>query len=285
MAEDVSRYSTAAEAAQLTALARGGATTWTAPNAAAFTTVLVVNDHQIPYHDRRSVAAVHEYAKDIQPTIIILLGDVLDFPSLTTKFLRSQTERGTLMRDIQLGRELLTDLREKCPLSRIIYIEGNHEARLRNYIIERADELEGLTSGPLSLPALLNIPGLEYIEPYGEHFEYKSFLFTHGTNAGRYAADKELQTSWTSGMSGHTHRLQVHSHSDRRGPHAWYSNMCLCYTKGRHMPPGTREGEHNLQNWQQGFSTIYFSDLGFNVYQTVITERGFIAPGGKEYVR
>lgn len=246
-------------------------------------TIIVMNDHQIPFHDTRSIAAVHEYVKDVQPTLIIILGDMLDFPGLTTKFLRKQTERGRVVQDIQIARELLLDLKEKSPFSRLIYIEGNHEARLRKYILERAEELEGLTSGPLSLPSLLNIPDMEYIGPYGEHFEYRGFLFTHGTFATTYAAAKELSTWWTSGMSGHTHHLQVHAHSDWRGAHAWYSNMCLCYTHGKKMPPGTREGEHNLQNWQQGFSTIQFGEGIFNVYQTVITKHGFWAPNGRYY--
>lgn len=247
--------------------------------------VVVMNDHQVPYQDGAAVAAVHKYVQDLQPHLIVIAGDMLDFAGLSTKFLRIRADKGRIMEDIAQARELLLDLQAKAPSARFVFIEGNHEARLRNYILERADEFEELNKegGPLSLPTLLNVPGLEYYGPYGEAFVYRSFVFKHGEMTGKYAAARELIAEGSSGISGHTHRMQVYSRTDRAGAHAWYSNMCLCHVKGEPMPPGTVSGRNRVRDWQQGFATIYFNGDLYNVYQTVITGGRFVAPSGRCY--
>jgi hypothetical protein len=248
-------------------------------------TVVVINDLQIPYQDDKSLFAVARYVLDIKPDMIVWNGDILDFPGLTTKFLRSRTQKGHVMADIDKARRVLMEFHDYSPHTRHIFMEGNHEARLRNYITERAEELEGLVEpgGVLSLPALLGLDWLEYIEPYGEAFIYKSFVFKHGDLASQNSARAELVMEGSSGISGHTHRLQVQAKTDRKGAHAWYSNMCLCHIKGNKMPPGTRTGSNVLRDWQQGFATIFFDKGSFNVYQTVITGHKFVGPNGRSY--
>jgi predicted phosphodiesterase len=245
--------------------------------------VLVLADLQVPFHDTRAIEAIRQYAADLQPGMIVFLGDILDFPTLTTKFTRSHTEPSKVLeeigqaRDIILSFERLTD--------KVVFVEGNHEARLTTYVQERAPELEAfMTPGsPLNLEKLLDVPKMEYYGPYGSAFIHKGFVFKHGDSVSKYGAEKELLMEGSSGMSGHLHRFQTHMRTDRGGAHAWYCIGCLCHVSGPNQPPAVHKGLNRLQNWQQGFAVIHFAQDVFNVYPVVITNGKFVSPEGRTY--
>lgn len=241
-------------------------------------TVIVLGDLQIPYHDPPTVKAVLDYITKTKPDMVVVIGDFLDFPSLTTKFLRARTDPQKLLDEIWEAASLLDIMR--LSTKRLVFIEGNHEARLHNYITEKAPDLEALAGagGPLDLKSLLGVKPMEYVGPYGSAFIHKGFVFKHGDIASHYSAFRELQMEGSSGMSGHTHRFQTAMHTDRSGAHAWYSIGCLCKIKGEGMPPPVEAGLNRMRNWQQGFAEIHFSDGIFNVYPIVITNGRFVAP-------
>ena len=249
------------------------------------TTIIALGDFQIPYEDKEAIAAVMDYIERVRPDKVVLLGDILDFPQLTTKYIKAQFSPEKLLANLAAAREYINYISGFT--GEVIYIEGNHEARLLNYILEKAPELQALAAagGPLHLASLLGpMPKLTYIEPYGEAWVYNSFVFKHGDSATKAgAAAKELADEGSSGMSGHTHRFQVATKTDRGGAHAWYSVGCLCYTEGPNKPPGYRMGAGRVRDQQQGFATIQFRDGIFNVYPTVITRGRFISPSGRLY--
>jgi UDP-2,3-diacylglucosamine pyrophosphatase LpxH len=253
-------------------------------------TVVVLADTQIPYHNQEAIDASLAYIHDIEPHMVILLGDILDFPTLTTKFLRKHTDPNDLVEQLIQGADFVRSVHLASPDSRMVFIEGNHEARLVNYITECAPELEALTNvdGILTVPGLLIAHGapdtFEYVGPYGEVFLYKGYAFKHGDVAGPHPAAKELAMEGTSGMSGHVHRFQQHTQTNRSGAHQWTCTGALCNIAGADMPPGYRNGRNRLRDWQIGLSTVYFAENGtFNVYTSVITDGTFTAPGGIEY--
>lgn len=239
---------------------------------------IVISDSQRPYHDQRALDVVYKYIMDIKPDHIIVLGDWLDFAQLTTKFLRRAAAPDQLMKDIEAASNELVGLSKYT--KELTYIEGNHEVRMANYILERAPDLQGLSDGgPLDIERLLAVPGMRYVGPYGEAWVHNSFVFKHGDFATTYAARKELEFEGSSGMSGHTHRFQTHMRTDRSGAHAWYSIGCLCNIKGPNMPPGARRHA----DWQQGFALVRWDAKVFNVYPVTITDGRFISPEGRLY--
>lgn len=248
--------------------------------------VVVVADAQVPFHDERTIEAIFQYIEDIHPTKAINLGDWLDFPYFSTKFISRQTPIQEIQRDINIARTHLEFLVANTDED-VEMIEGNHEYRLEKLILERAPYLEGFLSpdeGALTMARILDVEGVNYIGPYGEAYIHKSFVFKHGDRASKYSAALELADEGSSGMSGHTHRFQTHMHTDRSGPHAWYSIGCLCHIRGSKMPPGYRTGRSRSRNWQQGFAVIYFNDdASFNVYPIVCHDSKFISPEGIAY--
>lgn len=251
-------------------------------------TFVVLADEQIPFQDEDAVSAVENYVKDTKPDVVVELGDLWDFPYLTTKFLRKNTPPKQIFEDLAKGKTHLAKLRKYC--DELILVEGNHENRLYRYILEKAEALEGLTDndGPLNVPALLKYVSKEdldfkYISPYGEAFIHKGFIFKHGERTSKYAASMELLDEGSSGISGHTHRAQMSSKTDRNGTHAWWSVGCLCITAGGGMPPGYYEGTTRVRNQQQGFAVVRFHRGMFSVQSVIIIDGHFISPEGRMY--
>lgn len=244
-------------------------------------TIVVVPDLQIPYHDKRAVQGVTNYIERTKPDQVVVLGDMLDFAYLSTKFLRKATEPDQILKDIKTARDYL--IQWGAHSKALHFIEGNHEARLANYILEKAPQLEALTPTGFNVQDLLWIAPDHYHGPYGTAYIHKSFVFKHGDYASRYAAQRELEMEGSSGMSGHTHHFQSAFRTDRKGAHAWWSIGCLCNVKGKNIPPGVYEGTNRLLNWQQGFAVIKFWDRGFNVYPVVITNGHFVDPEGRQW--
>ena len=254
-------------------------------------TIVVFNDLQRDYHDVQSLRAVEHYLEETQPDYLVYNGDIFDFPGLTDKFLRKPEDRFRLEHSLEKGREMFAYHRSLLPTAKFIYIKGNHEERLDNYIEARADELAFLLKDGrgLELGSLIDAPkhGIKMIGPYGEGWEYNGFLIKHGDTSIKYASEKELRDEGTSGMAGHNHRGGSFFKSNRGGAHAWYHNFCLCNLSGPNQPPGYKRG--GVRDWQQGFSVIHFDNPTnhkrriFNVYPVVITDHRFIAPSGIAY--
>tara|TARA_R110000787_G_scaffold37412_8_gene95045 strand:- start:153 stop:1130 length:978 start_codon:yes stop_codon:yes gene_type:complete len=257
--------------------------------------ILAGVDHQIPFQDDLVLALFEQYARDIQPDVIVLPGDVLDFWMLSTKFKRRGADPQELVAEIARGELHIRRLHEAAPNAKIVWIAGNHEERLYNYVIELAPALEPFTQGAggLTLPHLLGLKDekwFEYIGPYGEVYEYDSFLFKHGESTTQYAAKKELETEGSSGLSGHTHRSQSYFRTDRKGSHGWWSLPAMCNITGAMKPPGYRKGASSVTNWQQGFGVVRFGPKKeegtlFNVYPIIVSNGEFVSPEGVLYTR
>src|SRR5205814_2880828 len=62
-------------------------------------------------------------------------------------------------REIEIGRSVLRSFRRSLPNTRITWIEGNHEFRLRKYLIQNARELYGLPG--VSVPDIFDLKRLK----------------------------------------------------------------------------------------------------------------------------
>ena len=248
------------------------------------TKVLITTDQQIPFHDKRAIAAVQHFAQDYQPDIWVELGDLLDNAELTIHFLRDPRAHNSLRGAWESARALLERNHELVPASRTVWIAGNHEQRLQTYIFDRSPALAELVDAELHTTGLVfgkDVPEwLEWVGPYGEAWVFRAFVFKHGDAVGLYPSRKELYDEGSSGMSGHTHRAQTHHHPTRSGPHAWWSLGCLCHVRGTNCPPGYRKGS-GLRGWTQGFGIVEFSNERklFSVTTPVIHEGKFLYDG------
>lgn len=241
-------------------------------------TIAILSDQQARYNDKITERAVNKFLADLKPNVLVNNGDLFDFEALGS-YRKTLAQKESLLKDWRAGRAVLERQRKLLPKTRIVLIEGNHEERWTRYMIDNAEAMSMLPSMGIPNSLCVNDYDVEFVGPYGKGIKFGTLHIYHGSFVSMhsgYSAKRELEKSWTSGVSGHTHRLGATYFTDRLGQtHAWYENGCLCYTDSR-IPAGGNSGSHN---WQQGFSWGYRDGNVWNIYQTAITRHKFIANG------
>ncbi len=221
-----------------------------------------------PMHDRAACDVIIQVAELLEPTEIVLLGDMLDLGPWSTRWQADPSIRYTTnasLRELYAG--LLRPLREACPSAKYTYLAGNHEERINKAIVAKLDEAHGLRSADtldgdevLTVENLLALDSLdiEYVGPYGATYWLGDVRIQHGTKArpaGETAA-AYLRNATSSMIWGHTHRLEMAQKKilTPSGPRILTaaSPGCLCRTDG--VVPNAGGG---YLDWQQGFCLVY----------------------------
>jgi hypothetical protein len=255
--------------------------------------------------DEDAIATSIAICKDEQPGQIVLHGDNADFATLGKYRLSpayALTTQATIDRCALLGEQL----REACPNAEIIWLEGNHEARLSNFILDNAAAAFGIRQGHipdgwpvLSMPHLcgFDVTGIQYISGYpaGEFWLNDNFRVIHGdkvkssgSTAHMYLDDARVSTAY-----GHIHRRELaqRTRHTRNGPRTVtaVSFGCLCRLDG--VVPSTKGGMDIYgrpvkvtENWQNGMGFVrYQPGDGLHVIESIEILRGWAMWNGREY--
>lgn len=206
-------------------------------------TIYVGSDIHIPFEDKKAVKAFLDACEITQPEVIVLNGDVMDMFMLS-KFTKGEGRNPA--EEVEETRELLRDLRRRCPKSDIYYIIGNHETRLERYVLNKAPELSSLVEDVFSILKVsdFNIRGCSSLTINN------NLVFKHGTllgNKSGLSAIKEMENAYMSGCSGHTHRLCKYIARKSGRKFFWIETGCLCDLNPEYMVN---------PNWQQGFAMV-----------------------------
>lgn len=220
-----------------------------------------------PTHDESCVAIYLAVARLYQPKVIVVEGDLFDFPTLSTKFASDPVFMQLLNYVIRSGYLFLAALRAACPNARIVYIEGNHEKRLREYVKRLAPELlhlkrEGDDQPMLSVPYLLRLGelGVEYVGPYGEHVWFPEFDARglhgekYGSSGGETVAKMLKEYPGENSFCGHVHRCEHAMKTSMIGGVRRVHWAIACGTGA--LIDGTVPGP-KYADWQNGFGAIW----------------------------
>jgi len=234
-------------------------------------TSLVLSDLHCPYHDVAVTKMVVDFIRAQRPQRIHLLGDQFDAWSLS-KFDKDPTRKETLQDELDCVRDLLTEIRDAAPKAKIIYSEGNHEYRLRKYLMSEAKGLAGLRS--LALEKLLDFNTLRIrFQPMDRPYRIGHLLFTHGQFVSRwsgYSAKRHFERFGCCVIHGHTHRLGAYYHTDLSDTFAAFENGCLSTLTPDYM---------TAPDWQNGFSVVNHCKGFFSVEQVAVIHRQFCFRG------
>lgn len=248
------------------------------------------NEDWVPFHDERAINLALQIINQIQPDKIINLGDFLDLPELS-RWQQEEAFQRTTQKAIDYGHDLLCKQRASAPNAEIVLLEGNHERRLKNYIINNANKIYGLTRAntpedwqQYDIPYFLRLSDLDitYVDGYpaGEYYVNDTLKVKHGDvvrTAGRTAA-AVAEREQISTIFGHIHRIETayktfHTRDGKKQIFA-HSPGSLCRTDGAVPGHGTstdRSGRHitHWQNWQQGIAVVKYDDNGNNFLQDI----------------
>lgn len=227
--------------------------------------------HLEPTHDRLAWDLVCQVAEEEKPEIIVLLGDMLDLPDWSDKFLVTSdlyftTQPALLELHWWLRRLAATG-------AEIVYLEGNHEDRLTRAVsknIMAAYQIRP-ANAPVAPPALsidnllgLQELGIQYLAPYriAEYWLNDNLRISHGTvvksGSGNTVASV-VRDARCSEIFGHIHRVEMASKT------VWGKSGAKQYVVASpgtisRIDPGIVPSGSGKQNWQQGFSMVEFED-------------------------
>jgi predicted phosphodiesterase len=250
-------------------------------------TVAVLADHQIPYHDEDAIEAVNKYLHVLKPDEIVINGDFMDFPMLSTKFKRNHTTRYALQTDIDEGKYVLQSHRKAAPKAKITWLEGNHELRLRSFVEEQADAFEPLLDTSLAIPTLFELDKykVDWVQGWDTGnalWERDGLRITHGSWHSKSSAAKSHMGYYGSVIFAHIHRPTIYGETDYSGvPQIARSVGCLCNVSGDKQPP--RAGTTPGSDWIQGFGIVHFGAKRYQVHSLDIINGTVIGLNGKEY--
>lgn len=228
--------------------------------------MLVLPDIHLGHQARSALRCALRVYHHYKPETVLILGDMLDAHSFSSYPATPGETRAHYLRDeIEPAKVLLEELSTYG--NEIIYLEGNHEERVRRWLLAQTDVAE------LILPeVLLARDNLTWV-PYKSYHVQGSWVFAHGTTTCKDAARKHLDHfPGYSVCFGHTHRAQ---HVVRR---------CPVTNKTRHgICPGTLSELqpiwcHGPTTWSHGVVLI----RGETPYLIPITEEGAILPCGTQ---
>lgn len=223
--------------------------------------ILRLSDIHYPFHDERALSAAIEYGMKHDPTVVLLDGDVIDCHDLSD-YDRDPRHRYTEDELRTIGAEL-DQFRRAFPKARILWKSGNHEDRLKRYLMRRAPDLYGLPG--MDVPGLVAmtcgagaLDRVEWIERKRViRCGHLAFLHGHefgGCGGGVNPARWLFLRAGENAICGHFHRTSEHSEPslsrEQRG--AW-STGCLCDMSPDYMP-------HN--KWNHGFAWIEVEQAG-----------------------
>lgn len=256
-------------------------------------------------HDERAMDIVLQVVEDFHPDRIIDGGDLVDNPEWSGKFRKFPEFAGGTQRAINRAALWCAQLRQAAPDAEIDEIEGNHDARIRNFIIDNAAAAHNITRAydqrtplfreqpSLSMPYLLRLEdhSIRYSAAYpgGDVWLNSGIVFAHEN--GKIVKEERATL-----FHGHDHKVHenwitVH-HRGKQMRRAVVGVGTLARTDEiignlercmrSHIPAsGVR------QNWQQGFAIVHYlpnggpSDFSLQLVQIV---DGTANVGGKPYV-
>lgn len=247
--------------------------------------VVIANDFQIPFHDERALLLFQRFLHCEKPDWLVLAGDFQDFWEIST-FDTAPRAGKKLLAEIALGKSILKSFRRVIPKARITWLEGNHEFRLRRYLIKHARELYGLSA--LTVPKLFALKSLD-IEYAACHRAASKFTdnfirvgnlyvghFDTVAKHGGYAAKQLVEDKGVSLLQSHTHRFGAHARTglDNRVL-LGVENFSMC---------ARRQSYASIPNWQLGFSVAYLeTQTGRFQWFPILMDGYRFVWNGKEY--
>lgn len=223
-----------------------------------------MSDIHHPFQDQALIDAAFEAWKDIKKhgdlKYIILNGDIIDCYALS-HFVRSiSMSQSSFESELESTRLFLKRLRKTFPKIKMIFIEGNHEWRLRRLIMEPKDRMRyEWMDKYLHYRSTLGLEDLdiEYIEHGGTAGQMRvqfgnDCLVGHWkisrTKSGQTASYLLEKYPGYKIVQGHTHHAARISKHGGRHPVWAIENPCMCPVD---------DVDYTLDpNWQQGFTVL-----------------------------
>lgn len=261
----------------------------------------------VPMHDEAAINVALQITRTAAPDHIVNLGDMLDLPEWSSKFIVLPEFVLTTQPTVDAAHMFLAAQRAIAPEAEITLLAGNHDERLGLSVTRNAMSALRLRracapdSWPvLSLPNLLRLDDLKvrYVGSYPAgrvelcrgNDTITPLWAVHGEKLDVVKVARSERQSF---VQGHIHRQALHheTYEFRGRPHTVvaFSPGCLCRIDG--AVPSTKSGQdektgapyQRWENWQQGLSVITETPDGYWTVELIPIHHGRAVWRGKEY--
>lgn len=250
-------------------------------------TTLLISDVQWPYHDQLVLDKLVKVAEEIQPDQIVQIGDGIDFPQVSRWSVGTAGAYApTLQEHISGYRDgFLARMGEAAPAAKKIWLRGNHDERLEDFVKKYAPALSSLDA--LSMENLFDLERLGWSYEAGPIRIATNTFAIHGHESGGYAAtlsawDTKFCKRYGSDSNyvwGHTHQggivTRAYGFKGKVKPRfSMNIGSIMDPTNAHYVKDGS-------VSWQMSFGLL--RDDGKRVYPDLITavDRGFYLNGVK----
>ena len=257
----------------------------------------------VPIHDEQAINTVLQAIKENQPDRIIMNGDNLDFPELGS-FGQEKRFEGLLQHTLNGVHELMANIRANAPNAEIIWLEGNHEERLRREIGKHMMQLMGVRQ-PKSQEPILSIPhmlqldelDIQYIDGYpaNAYWINDQLKAIHGNtvNSSGSTAARIASRESVSVIFGHVHRREYASRRVEIAPGIGRTVVAASFGTLSRIDGGVSSfgsavddrgnSLPNVENWTQGFGWVYSNEDEQHILPVEIDDNYSSVFNGKVY--
>lgn len=230
--------------------------------------VMVVADIHGKWRDPFAWSVFLDCLKRVKPHILVMNGDVVDFPKVGRY--TQMPGAGNLMLQEEINyvkSHIFAEIREIYD-GPLIWTVGNHEQRLVRYLADtspsladldclRFDQLFGVADYDIEM-----VFGGSFLAPYQRDRSkniarthkklFDCFVISHGTAMGPKGVESELQYYGMSGTSGHTHRPAIYSRGTEACPGMSWTNPGMM----AHRACAKDYRETRVNEWTNGFAVF-----------------------------
>jgi metallophosphoesterase superfamily enzyme len=208
----------------------------------------VAFDVHRPYHNQRAWELFLQVSKDIKTEELIIGGDFLDMVNVA-RYTRKLELTETFQDEIEDGLSELALIKAEFPNTKKVYLFGNHEIRLEDYISKKCGEFAGYMD--LKKLLCLGALGFEYV-PYDPHQCYISqgWMVCHEVTGPITTAAANCGGNV---IFGHNHRLASVCRTVKKNEQI-YTAINGGWLGDKMSPAFHYIKGH--QNWQLGFVVI-----------------------------
>ena len=210
--------------------------------------VLIGSDiHIWPDIETVAMKGLVKFCKKLQPKVVILNGDVMDFPSISRWNPLGWENRPLVVEELKAAQEWTNKVVNAAPNAERVWTLGNHDARFEATFAKRIPEAE-------------RVHGLHLKDhfPYWEGAQScwinDDVCVKHRWKGGIHAAWRNVVESGVSIVTGHLHNPSVRPYTDYRGTRFGVDGGMTAYTFG----PQFTYLEDNPRNWRSAFTVLKF---------------------------
>lgn len=212
--------------------------------------VLIGSDaHYWPNRISTAHRAFVHMAKELQPELIVLNGDMLDGARISRHPPANWDHRPTLKDELEVVQERLAEIEKAAPNAQLVWPLGNHDWRFEAYLANNAPEFEG-------------VPGVALHDHFPRWIPCMScwvnedVIIKHRFKGGIHAAHNNTLWAGCSIVTGHLHSGKCTPFADYKGTRWGVDLPTLADPYG----PQFLYQEDNPRNHRSGFAVLDFVD-------------------------